>query len=201
MAADRTRKSVIILSGSPSATSKTAKIGDIVAGWLEERGFATTHIKVRDFSPAALLRGDYSDPELKAAIDLVAEADGVVLATPTYKASFSGLLKAFVDVLPQHGFKDKVVLPLGTGGSLAHVLALDYGFRPVMQSMRPRLIVPSVFMLEQDLHANGDTLEIAGNSKAYLHEILEEFEHALYSTAFASARTAAPPKAALRAVN
>jgi FMN reductase len=199
-APETTSKSVVILSGSPSANSKTAKIGDTVADWLNQRDINATHIKVRDFSPEALLRGDMGDASLKAALDLVATADGIVLATPTYKASFSGLLKAFLDLLPQHGLKDKVVMPLGTGGSLAHMLALDYGLRPVMQSMRPRLIVPSVFILDQHLRVEGTHLEIAAESQAYLTEILEEFEHALLNAALAphSARSAKPALHAVR---
>lgn len=194
--ADPTPKSVVILSGSPSRTSKTAKVGDMVSEWLGRHDCDTTHVKVREFSPGALLAGDTEDRDLKTAIDLVAEADGIVLATPTYKASFSGLLKAFLDVLPQFGLRDKVVMPVGTGGSLAHMLALDYGLRPVMQSMRPRLIVPSVFILDQDLHADGATFEVDQRSKAYLMEILEEFKHALHGAPGSATR---PPEPVLYA--
>ena len=45
------------------------------------------------------------------------------MATPIYKASYSGVLKAFLDLLPQFAFGGKVVLPLLTGGTAAHVLA------------------------------------------------------------------------------
>jgi FMN reductase len=59
----------------------------------------------------------------------------VVVATPVYKAAYSGLLKVFLDVLPQTALKGKLVLPLATGGSPHHMLALDYALRPVLQSL------------------------------------------------------------------
>ena len=195
---NRSAKSVVILSGSPSPTSKTAKVGDFIADWLVRQDLAATHLRVRDISPAALLGCDMTDASLKAAVDAVAGADGIVLATPTFKASFSGLLKAFLDVLPQFGFRGKVVMPFGTGGSLAHVLSLDYGLRPVVQSMRPRLIAPSVFVLEQDIRTEGASLDIDPRSKGYLLEILEEFAQALAHAPAAIAPER--PAATLRAI-
>lgn len=175
----RRPKTVVVISGSPSATSKTAKAAEFAASWLRQTGVEVRHIRVRDFDPAALLTGDFSDAGLKEAVELVAAADGVVIATPTFKASYSGLLKAFIDLLPQYGFRDKIIMLMGTGGSMAHVLSLDYGLRPVTQSMRPRLIVPSVYLLEQDLRAEGDNFSIDGRSRDMLLEVLEEFDFAL----------------------
>ncbi|MEY4321136.1 MAG: hypothetical protein RLZZ471_1077, partial [Actinomycetota bacterium] len=79
------------------------------------------------------------------AINRVADAQAVVVATPVYKAAYSGVLKVFLDLLPQAGFKDKVVLPLATGGSPHHMLALDYALRPVLQSLGARQILSGVY--------------------------------------------------------
>ena len=58
---------------------------------------------------------------------------------------YSGVLKAFLDLLPQDGLADKLVLPLATGGSQSHMLALDYALRPVLASLAPRHILPSIY--------------------------------------------------------
>ena len=87
----------------------------------------------------------------------IAAADAVVVATPVYKAAYSGLLKAVLDLLPQEGLAGKLVLPLATGGSQSHMLALDYALRPVLASMAPRSILPSIYATSEQLgrHADG----------------------------------------------
>ncbi|WP_204304970.1 NAD(P)H-dependent oxidoreductase, partial [Stenotrophomonas maltophilia] len=77
------------------------------------------HIRLRDISAEALLGARPDDPGLAEAIECVEAADGIVVATPIYKAAYSGLLKAFLDALPQFGLAGKTVLQLATGGSLA----------------------------------------------------------------------------------
>ena len=51
-----------------------------------------------------------------------------MVATPIYKASYSGLLKLFLDALSPDALRGKTVLPLATAGNSAHLLALDYAF-------------------------------------------------------------------------
>jgi len=68
-----------------------------------------------------------------------------------YKAAYSGLLKTFLDVLPQFGLRNKVVLPLATGGSIAHVLAIDYALRPVLSSLDPLHVVNGLFILDKQI--------------------------------------------------
>jgi SsuE family FMN reductase len=84
-------------------------------------------------------------------VDAVAEADAIVIATPIYKASYTGILKAFLDLLPQDGLKDKLVLPLATGGSQSHLLALDYALRPVLQALDARQVFTSIYATSQQL--------------------------------------------------
>ena len=67
-----------------------------------------------------------------ASLAQVANAQLIVVATPVYKAAYSGLLKVFLDLLPQTALAGKTVLPLATGGSPHHMLALDCALRPVL---------------------------------------------------------------------
>lgn len=82
-------------------------------------------IALRDLPPASLLQAQ-TDGIAQAA------ADVVIVATPIYKAAYSGLLKVFLDLLPPDALRGKTVLPLAMGGSLAHLLALDYALKPVL---------------------------------------------------------------------
>jgi len=81
----------------------------------------------------------------------VENADAIVITTPIYKASFSGLLKTFLDLLPQTALRGKSVLPIATGGASAHVLALDYALRPVLMSMGAAYVAPAYVILEHSI--------------------------------------------------
>ncbi len=100
---------------------------------------------MRDLPAQALLHADFEDPAIQRALAQVAAADAIVIATPVYKAAYSGILKAFLDLLPQDGLLGKLVLPIATGGSQSHMLALDYALRPVLASMDARFILPSIY--------------------------------------------------------
>jgi len=170
---------IVAISGSPSATSKTAGLAEYVCRKVRERGVEVSHLRVAGLPPEALLAGRASDPEIARAIELIEAADGIIVATPIYKAAYSGLLKAFIDLLPQFAFADKVVLPLATGGTIAHVLALDYGLRPVLQSLWPRHVVQCYFALDRMIEL-GDEISIQDDkARADLNRVTGAFVAAL----------------------
>jgi FMN reductase len=142
---------VLLLGGSPSAPSTTWRLLQLLGDRLAALGHRTLALQVRELPAAALLRADRDDPALREALAMVLDADAVVVATPVYKASFSGLLKVFLDLLPQDGLAGKLVLPLATGGSQSHMLALDYALRPVLASLGPRHILPSIYATSEQL--------------------------------------------------
>src|SRR4029078_4867334 len=109
------------------------------------RAARVERLHIRDLSPQALLLGDTAHRTIAAAIAQVARARAIVVATPVYKAAYSGVLKVVLDLLQQPALKDKTVLPIATGGSPHHMLALDYALRPVLQALAARHILPGVF--------------------------------------------------------
>ncbi len=85
-----------------------------------------------------------------------------MIGTPVYKAAYAGLLKSLLDLLPQYALTGKTVLPLATGGSTAHVLAIDYALRPVLSSMGASHIVQGWFTVDKDISVGDDgTLTVA----------------------------------------
>ena len=136
---------VLLIAGSPSEHSRSSALLDRVESRLQLSGVAVDRLRIRDLSPQALLLGDASHPTLARAVSQVAHARAIVVATPVYKAAYSGVLKVFLDLLPQSAFRNKLVLPIATGGSPNHMLALDYALRPVLQSLGPRYIFPGIF--------------------------------------------------------
>jgi FMN reductase len=171
---------ILAISGSPSATSRTERLVDLLAGRLADAGHEVRALSIRDLPPAALVGADPAHPAIVAVADALAVADGVLVATPVYKASYSGALKALLDLLPQYALAGKVVLPLATGGTLAHVLAIDYAMRPVLNAMGAAHIVPGYFLLDQLIltTADGATV-IEANVAAALHAVVDTFAQAL----------------------
>ncbi|MBB1162854.1 NADPH-dependent FMN reductase [Aquariibacter albus] len=151
---------IVGLSGSPSNRSRSAWLLQLALTRLESRALRIDNVPIRELPPAALLAGDLDDAPLRRALGVVAESDLLVIATPIYKASASGLLKVFLDLLPQDGLRGKTVLPLATGGSLAHLLALDWSLRPVLAALGVRHILDTVYATEAQLppHAAGGYL-------------------------------------------
>ena len=148
--------SVILISGSPSPSSSGARLLHHIGERLASHGHVVSRLQVRDLPPAALLHADCSDPAIVRALAQVAAADAVVIATPIYQASFSGALKCFLDLLPQAGLDGKLVLPLATGGSQSHLLALDYALRPVLSALAARFILPGIYAASSQLAWHAD---------------------------------------------
>ncbi|MFI5860077.1 NADPH-dependent FMN reductase [Streptomyces sp. NPDC051546] len=171
---------VLSVSGSPSASSRTGRLLRHLDARLAARGHEVIPLDVRTLPAEALLGADFRHPAIVEATALFARADGIVIGTPVYKAAYSGVLKALLDLLPQYALAGKTVLPLATGGTTAHVLAIDYALRPVLSSMGAGHIVQGWFTLDKDLtlHADG-TLTIAPAAGEGLAQVLDQFTTAL----------------------
>ncbi|MFF7311757.1 NADPH-dependent FMN reductase [Streptomyces sp. NPDC008137] len=171
---------ILSVSGSPSATSRTARLLRHLDDRLAAQGHEVIPFDVRTLPPEALLYADFRHPAIVDATALVERADGIVIGTPVYKAAYSGLLKSLLDLLPQYALAGKTVLPLATGGSVAHVLAIDYALRPVLSSMGAAHIVPGWFTLDKDITVGDDgSLTVAPGTAEALAQVTDQFSLAL----------------------
>ena len=137
--------SVLLIAGSPAERSRSAALLEEAGRRLARRGVLVERLQIRNLSPQALLLADQGHASVVAAVRSVAKAEVLVIATPVYKAAYSGVLKVFLDLLPQTALQGKTVLPLATGGSANHMLALDYALRPVLQSLGARHILSGIY--------------------------------------------------------
>lgn len=149
---------IITIAGSPFNPSRCDAILEYARDQLEEAGLRTAGIRVCDLPAADLLAARSDSPAIREVIDLLAPASGVIIATPIYKAAYSGVLKTLLDLLPQQALAGKLVLPIATGGSLAHLLAIDYALRPVLASLGAQQILPGVFAQDADLQLIDGTM-------------------------------------------
>ncbi|BAP46164.1 NADPH-dependent FMN reductase [Pseudomonas sp. 21LCFQ02] len=168
---------VVSLSGSPSPTSRSGVVLAHAGNWLKAHGVDVTTVRVRDFNAEDLLWARFDSPPVQAFIEAVRQADGLLIATPVYKASFAGALKTLLDLLPERALLGKVVLPLATGGSIAHMLAVDYALKPVLSALKSQEVLHGIFAIDSQI-SYGDVPEGGVLDEVLtgrLHEGLEHF--------------------------
>ena len=132
---------VVLISGSPSVSSRTATVLNFCAEKLREAGRKTTVIQVRELT-------NPQSQQTKDALTLIGEARAVVIATPVYKASLTGLLKSFLDLLPTDALKGKVALPLATGAAPAHALAIEHELSPLLFALGADAVVRGRYFID-----------------------------------------------------
>lgn len=167
--------SIVTLSGSPSLTSRSSAVLAYARHFLAQNyGLESAAISVRDFEPADLLFARTDSPAIQQAIETVAQAQAVIIASPVYKAAYSGALKTLLDLLPQSALAGKSILPVATGGSAAHTLVLDYAFKPVLAALGAQQILSGIFILDSQLQveANGQ-IKLEAEATRRLHSGLE----------------------------
>lgn len=162
---------VVTLGGSPSQRSRSGVLLDKTRQWLQQQGVEVVSYQVRDFPAEDLLHARFDSPKVIDLLQQVANADGLVIATPVYKASFSGALKTVLDLLPERALAHKVVLPMATGGSIAHMLAVDYSLKPVLSALKAQELLHGIFAEDSQI-AYGE-----GSVQAQLVPVLEQRLH------------------------
>ncbi|MFI6832277.1 NADPH-dependent FMN reductase [Kribbella sp. NPDC050241] len=167
---------IATISSSPSIPSRTDAVLEYVTKRLLSHGHEVAPIILRDLPAEALLRGRADDPRIAAAVETLESADAVVVTTPVYKAAYSGLLKVFLDLLPQYALRGKTVLPLATGGTPAHVLVIDYALRPVLTSLGAGAIGQGWFVLSSHIRLyDGGGLLLDPVASVPLYQVTEAF--------------------------
>ena len=122
------------LLGSPLPGSSSGRIADLILSGLRDLGWETAGIDLSALPSEALL-GRQRNDLVDSAITMVTEASIVITATPTYRATYTGLLKVFFDLLPPDSLVGCFGIPVQTGGSPHHSLAIEYGLRPLLGSL------------------------------------------------------------------
>lgn len=170
---------VVSLAGSPSQRSRSGVLLDVAGTWLRERGIEVVNYGIRDFDAADLLHARFDSPLVLRFVEHIEAADGLLIATPVYKASFSGALKTLLDLLPERALAHKVVLPLASGGSVAHMLAVDYALKPVLSALKAQELLHGVYAVDAQIrYAEG---ECPASLAPELQERLDESLQQLYA--------------------
>src|SRR3989441_12499584 len=107
---------VVGLSGSPKPVSRSRALLELALTALERQGTGPSRLIDLAKLPADALLGRREDREVADALQAVLDAGIIVVSTPIYRATYSGLLKVFFDLLPQDALARKVAIAIATGG-------------------------------------------------------------------------------------
>ncbi len=139
----------VVVVGNPKQMSRTRTAAEAVVAALSGQAPDRT-FDLADFGPGLL---DWSDPAVAGAVDEVKAADLVVVASPTYKASYTGLLKVFLDRFGAGSLTGVVAIPLMLGGDWRHALAPEVFLKPVLSELGATMPTRGLFLLDSDADA------------------------------------------------
>jgi FMN reductase len=148
--------------GTPSSTRLLAdRLTTATVKALRARGIDATVevVELREHARdlADNLVTGFPDESLRAAIETVTGADGLIAVTPIFSASYSGLFKTFVDVLDKDALAGTPVLLGATAGTARHSLALEHAMRPLFAYLRAVAVPTAVFAASEDWAGGEDT--------------------------------------------
>ncbi len=152
---------VTVVVGNPKPRSRTYTAANLVAEKLTGRAPDVT-IDLTSFGAALL---DWSDPTVAAAVATVTASELVVVASPTYKASYTGLLKLFLDRFGGGVLAGVTAVPVMLGGDWRHSLAPEVFLKPVLAEIGASTPTRGLFLLDSDSGESGTLgawLETAG---------------------------------------
>lgn len=141
---------IVILSGSPLEDSRTDYVLKYLGRILSEKDVKIRHISVRDVPAEDLVLCNFNSPIIQNIADTIKESDGVIVGSPVYKAAYAGVLKSLIDLMPQDILEGKPVLPLMTGGTKSHLLALEYTLKPLLATLKGHTL-KGIYLVDSEI--------------------------------------------------
>lgn len=146
---------ITAIVGNPKALSKTYTIASEVtkqlAQLVSEDGEQHAQQLVLDLADYAGALTEWGHPEAQKLLELVNGSDIIVVASPTYKATYTGLLKLFIDMLPPNGWSGKFAIPVMVGGSPHHSMAVETFMRPLLIEVGAVCPTKGLYMMDSQL--------------------------------------------------
>lgn len=170
---------VVGFSGNFTRPSKTRGFVDQVVKEIARRhGLAASTHDILDVGPS-LGNAKWSrelDSKAKDVLDRVVGADVLVVGSPTYKGSYTGLFKHFFDLVDPTALRSKPVLLLATGGGDRHALTVEHQLRPLFGFFEALSLPTAVYASDRDFV---DGILVSDSIKARVELALGDVEAAL----------------------
>ncbi|HTI85813.1 MAG TPA: NAD(P)H-dependent oxidoreductase [Alphaproteobacteria bacterium] len=164
---------LLTLVGNPKAGSRTLHVAEEVARQIDGLGKAQgLEIATESIDIVTLGAGlfDWDSKLVNDALQKVAEADVLVVASPVYKAAFTGVLKLFLDRIPMEGLAGRIVIPMMVAAAPIHTLAVEVHLRPVLIELGGSCPVRGLVVMESKL---SELPDIVGKWLAGAKDVLQ----------------------------
>lgn len=151
--------SLTIVVGNPKPRSRTLAVALAVSRALADRGVDAKNPEVIDLAEVA---SQLFDPHDFAVADLlanVAASNLVIVASPTFKATYTGLLKAFFDRYSTNALSNTVVVGLMTGAAHVHELAVEVHLRPLLVELGASVPARNLYVVEDQFEDLDSVIE------------------------------------------
>lgn len=168
--------SILIINGSNNRSSRVNGVAAYVKAVGAKYNQTVDELVVHELPAEALITADYTSAAIHEANEKVANADVIVVLTPVYKAAYSGILKTYLDLLPQKGLVGKTVLPIAVGGSHHHLLVIDYALKPVLAAIGATNTTQGVYIVDKQIERTADGFVIDEAITARLDEQLKQVQ-------------------------
>jgi FMN reductase len=139
-----------VIVGNPKAGSRTRRLAEEVARQVGAL-VPPAEVSVIELADVAGELFDWKSPAVAALVDRVLAADGLVVASPTFKATYTGLLKAFLDRFGADQLAAKPTVPVMTGGNAGHALAVEHTLRPLLVEIGASTPTRGLYVTEAEI--------------------------------------------------
>ena len=144
---------IVGFAGSSSRPSRTRNLVEAIAGAAAKRSGA--EVSIYDLTEIHPSLGSTLDPrqaprDLQELIEEITTADALIVGSPVYKGTYTGLFKPLFDLIEPKALKDKTIVLSATGGSERHALVIDHGLRPLFAFFSADIIATGIYATEPD---------------------------------------------------
>jgi FMN reductase len=140
---------VSIVVGNPKPQSRTLRVAEAVVSAL--LGGAEHDLTVIDLAEHSAQIFAWPSEQMAALNQTVADSDLVVVASPTYKATYTGLLKGFLDRYSAQGLRGVVAVPVMTGADATHSMGPDVNLRPLLVELGASVPTRSLYFITSQM--------------------------------------------------
>lgn len=149
---------LVVVSAGLSVPSSTRLLADRLAAAVGRQ--TPVDVRVVELRELAVeiaqnFTNGFPGRALAAAIDAVTGADGLIVVTPVFSASYSGLFKSFFDVIDKDALAGTPVLIAASGGTARHSMVLDHALRPLFAHLKAVVVPTGVYAASEDWGAEG----------------------------------------------
>jgi FMN reductase len=143
--------SIVGIVGNPRPASRTLEVTHVLAETLATRAEAPrVRVGVVDLAAVAAEIFDERSETVRSHVEDACRSDVLIIASPTYRGTFTGLAKAFLDRLPRDALTGVVAIPLMVGAGDAHAGAPDAHLGPILLQLGAT-VLPGLYLLETQL--------------------------------------------------